>query len=242
MVSDIFATLFDKTFFIVGCQLLITSLATHFTFILLKNADPEIETEGLTNLQIMRHCSPNYRWLFTPAFITLLLIANTAAFLILLFWGDSQPLTISFPIFSVWSILTGIALELVLLNYSHGLGRKVAALTGCIVFFAFLIGVYSKVDFGFLQIPLFICLCILLVLSVYQLLAGMSTVKQRIIAILGVVIFSLYLVLDFFQISQREKIDPHGSWPEAMHISIKIYLDIINLFLQLLKAMGKGHH
>lgn len=242
MLNALFPSLFEKTFFIVGCQLMITSLTTYLTFLLFKKADPEIETEDLTNLQVMKHCNPNYRWLFTPGFIIFLLLADTAVFLVLLFWGADQSLTISFPLFSVWSITTGIELELVLLSYDHGLGRKVAALTGCIVFFALLIGAYSKIDFGFLEIPLFIALCFLLILSIAQILVGMSTIKQRVIAFFGVIIFSLYLVFDFFQIAQKEKIDPHGSWPEAMHVSIKIYLDIINLFLQLLKAMGKSHH
>ena len=83
-------------------------------------------------------------------------------------------------LFSVWSILTGIQLEYVLLNVEEDLGRKVLALTAVIVLATALIGIYSHVDFGFLQIPLFIALCILLLFTLFNLFASMDGVKQRI--------------------------------------------------------------
>jgi hypothetical protein len=72
---------------------------------------------------------------------------------VLLFWGIDQPLGVSFSIFSAWSILTGIELEDALLNMEEGLGRKILDLTSIIVLAAALVGIYSLIAFGFLQLP-----------------------------------------------------------------------------------------
>jgi len=239
-MDTLFPTLFSKTFFIVGTQLFITWLATHLVFRLFIRGN---EVDGVTttsNLHGMRQNNPSCAWLFSPTFIVGLLISDFALFLTLLFWGTHQSLPVSFALFSVWSLLTGIELEYCLINIDHGLGRKVLALTATIVFATALIGIYSHVDFGFLQLPLFIALTLLLGGNMIGIIWGMDTFKQRIMAFCGVVIFTLYLVFDFQNLTKKEAAGVDG-WDTAMQISIKIYLDIINLFLQLLKAMGHHH-
>jgi len=49
------------------------------------------------------------------------------------------------------------------------------------------------------------------------------------------------LVLDFNSLLKKENAG-ENTWPDAMHLAIKIYLDIINLILQLLKLLSKHHH
>jgi hypothetical protein len=91
---------------------------------------------------------------FFPAFaFDSILIFGSGLFLVLLFWGIDQPLGVSFSIFSAWSILTGIELEDALLNIEEGLGRKILDLTSIIVLAAALVGIYSLIAFGFLQLP-----------------------------------------------------------------------------------------
>ena len=53
----------------------------------------------------------------------------------------------------------------------------------------------------------------------------------------GVVIFSLYLIYDF---NALEKAIARGdnSWGTAVDIAVNLYLDIINLFLDLLEILA----
>ncbi|HTS12992.1 MAG TPA: Bax inhibitor-1 family protein [Candidatus Limnocylindrales bacterium] len=249
-VNGLFPTLFSKTLFIVSAQLFITWLTTHFIFLLFKRVDPKLENanpyadipDGENILdRVAEDTAPDYRWIFSSGFFYSILALAFGLFLLLLFWGIDKPLGISFPLFSAWSFLTGIELEYVLLNVEEGLGRKVLILTSIIVLATALLGMYSHVDFGFLQLPLFIALSILLLFSIFNLFASMDGVKQRILSGFGVAVFTLYLVFDFNSLLKKENVGAN-TWPDAMHLAIKIYLDIINLILQLLRLLGRHHH
>jgi FtsH-binding integral membrane protein len=249
-VTDLFPTLFSKTFFIVSAQLFITWLTTHFVFLFFTRIDPKLEkanpyTDKPQDESILARMAedtaPSYRWVFSSWFFYLILIVSTALFLVLIFWGIGQPLSVSFSFFSAWSFLTGIQLEYVLVNVEEGLGRKVLALTSIIVLATAFIGIYSRVDWGFLQLPLFIALSILLLISLFNLFVSMDGVKQRVLSGFGVVIFTLYLVFDFNSLLKKENAG-ENTWPDAMHLAIKIYLDIINLILQLIRLLGRRHH
>ena len=54
----------------------------------------------------------------------------------------------------------------------------------------------------------------------------------------GIVIFTLYLVYDFDSLKQANAAGDN-SWGTAVDIAVNIYLDIINLFIELLIAMGE---
>lgn len=249
-MNGLFPTLFSKTLFIVSAQLFITWLTTHFVFLLFKRIDPKLENanpytdipEGENILdRVAEDTNPDYRWVFSSWFFFSILTCSVGLFLLLLFWGIHQPLGVSFSLFSAWSFLTGIQLEYVLVNVEEGLGRKVLALTSIIVLAAAFIGIYSHVDFGFLQLPLFIALLIFLLFSLFNLFASMDGMRQRILSGFGVAIFTLYLILDFNSLLKKENVGDN-TWPDAMHLAIKMYLDIINLILQLLRLLGKHHH
>jgi len=49
------------------------------------------------------------------------------------------------------------------------------------------------------------------------------------------------LVFDFNSLLKKENAGDN-TWPDAMHPAIKIYLDITNLILQLLRLLSKRHH
>ncbi len=249
-MSSLFPTLFSKTFFILSAQLFVTWLTTHFVFLFFKRIDPKLaeqnpyedkpKDEGILT-RVAEDTAPEYRWVFSVRFFYSILIFDFGIFLVLLFWGIDRGLTVSFPLFFVWSVLTGIELEYALLNVEEGLGRKVLALTAVIVLAAAIIGIFSQVDFGFLRLSLFIALSILVLFSLFRLLASMSEVTQRIWSGFGVVIFTLYLVFDFNRLL-KEKTAGHNTWPDATSLAIDLYLDIINLFLQLLSLLGGRHH
>lgn len=233
-----FPTLFSKTFFVLAVQLFITWAGARLTLAHFRRLHawhtPWITATRNEAGQLDLHID----WHHLKAYFYGLLIADIATFLLLLFWGVDRSLWISMSIFSVWSILTGIELALCLLSVDENLGEKVLALTATIVFGTGLIGIYSGVDFGFLRTTLFFLLVGLLLFNVARLFVGIPRPTQRWVAGIGVVIFTLYLVHDFNNLAKLEKMNVN-SWQVAMRIAIDIYLDIINLFLELLDAMSE---
>tara|TARA_B100000427_G_C15476694_1_gene581067 strand:- start:293 stop:1144 length:852 start_codon:yes stop_codon:yes gene_type:complete len=107
------------------------------------------------------------------------------------------------------------------------------------VFLAAGINYVSDVDFGFLGGILFIALSALVVMGVLNLFIYRSNALRLLSAYCGVVIFSLYLLYDF-NILEKRIAAGDESWGTAVRIAVRLYLDIINLFLDLLQILAEG--
>ena len=92
-------------------------------------------------------------------------------------------------------------------------------------------------DFSFLGIFLWIALLALVVMQFLNSFIFKSKRRRLLYAYAGVVIFSLYLIYDF---NYLEKAIARGdnSWGTAVDIAVNLYLDIINLFLDLLEILA----
>ena len=67
----------------------------------------------------------------------------------------------------------------------------------------------------------------------------MSSAMIRIKAIAGAILFSLFLVYDFNRLKNLNDIGVND-WSTALNMAISIYLDILNLLLEILDAMGNS--
>lgn len=230
-------TLFDKTFLILGAQLFITWVSTVLVLRYItslyyaktpgvlgkKNEDGELDLD--------------LEWSVVKPYFWTILILDIVLFLILFFVGRSN-LSIGIPIFTLWSIVTGIELALALISVDENLGGRVLALTASITSAAALIGIYSGIDFSSLGKLLLIALILLLIGNVLRIFINMARWTQRVMAFLGVLIFIGYLLFDFSKLTEASRNPDLNTWQQAMDISISIYLDIINLFLQLLDLLS----
>ena len=88
-------------------------------------------------------------------------------------------------------------LEYVLITFDHGFGQRMIALTATVIFACAVVGICSKIDFGFLQIPLFIALTSLVGFNIFRLFGAMKSVRQGLVSGFGIVLFTLYLLFDF---------------------------------------------
>ena len=233
----LFPSLFSKAFFVLGVQLVITWAATvlSLSFVHRLHAKKVSWISSSTNDNGQIDLKIDFQ--FIKPYFYGLLIFDTLIFLLLLFWGTHQPLSVSMSLFAVWSITTGIMLALCLIEVDENLGAKVLSITALIVFATFAVGVYTKIDFGFLGGFLFIALCGLILFSLVRIFSSMPRATERWISGIGVVIFTLYLIYDFNRLAKLEAAGIND-WHTAVRISISIYLDIINLFLDLLDAMS----
>ena len=115
------------------------------------------------------------------------------------------------------------------------------ALTGTTlaVIIAGAIVAYVPTDFSFLGIFLWIALLALIVVEFLNAFIFKSQRRRIIYSYCGIVVFSLYLIYDF---NYLEKAIAAGdnSWGTAVRIAVNLYLDIINLFLDLLQILAES--
>ena len=99
---------------------------------------------------------------------------------------------------------------------------------------------YIPTDFSFLGTFLFIALLALIVVEALNAFVFKSERRRIMYSYFGVVIFSLYLIYDF---NYLEKAIAAGdnSWGTAIKIAVNLYLDIINLFLDLLEILADSN-
>jgi uncharacterized protein len=233
-----FETLFAKTFTILGSQLFVTWLTTvgviawirHLYFTNAECVTGTTDAEGKLDLDI--------DWDSIKLYFYVLLVVDFAVFLFLLFKGTNN-LVIGIPLFTIWSILTGIELALALISVDENLGGKVLAITATMTFMAAGVGIYSGIKFAALGPFLFIALTLLLLGNLIRLFISIPRTSQRIMAFFGVVTFSGYLLFDFGRLEVLAHHPDNNSWYVAMDLAINIYLDIINLFLHLLDLLSK---
>ncbi|HSV43760.1 MAG TPA: Bax inhibitor-1 family protein [Candidatus Bathyarchaeia archaeon] len=95
----------------------------------------------------------------------------------------------------------------------------------------------TSFDFSFLGSFLFVALTILIVMGLINIFFFRSSFFSLMQAYFGAVIFTLYLFYDF---DRLEKMAGDDSWASAIDISVNIYLDIINLFLDLLQILAES--
>lgn len=230
------ASLFSKTFAILGTQLFLTFLSTHGLLRYIRGlhaaGHPSLSATKNADGELDLHL--DFKAIQT--YFYGLLIADIVVFLLLLFLGKND-LSIGLPLFTLWSVLTGLELALVLISVDENLGAKVLGVTASIVSIAAWAGIYSGIDFSFLGKFLFIALLGLMVFNLGRIFISIRRGAQRVAAAFGVLIFTGYLLFDF---NRLQKLDKAGvnTWPMAMDLSISLYLDIINLFLELLDLLS----
>ena len=94
----------------------------------------------------------------------------------------------------------------------------------------------TDIDFSILGGFLIIALIILVVMGLLNAFLFKSKLFSIVKAYIGAVIFTLYLIYDF---NRLEQLEGNESWGTAINISVNLYLDIINLFLQLLEILSE---
>ena len=83
----------------------------------------------------------------------------------------------------------------------------------------------------------FLILALLLIILFFRVLFQIPRHNDRFTSFLGVVTFTGYLLLDFNRLAKLDQKDVANTWNAAAVLSMNLYLDVINLFLQLLEAL-----
>jgi FtsH-binding integral membrane protein len=142
--------------------------------------------------------------------------------------------------FTISSIAFGPLLALIMLEMDENDGfnaLKIVFLVTLITGFIGYSDVYSFSQSSFLAGFLLISLLGLIAFELIRIFVGFSRWAIRVKAIFGSFVFSLYLLYDFNLLRKKSDFGIND-WDTAFNIAFQIYLDIINLLLEILDAMS----
>ena len=141
--------------------------------------------------------------------------------------------------FTLLSLLFVPTLGALMLEGDDNDGILAMKLTMLITFFTALIGLYSGIDFAnnvALNAFLFFSLIGLIVFEISRSFISISRPKVKGVAFFGIFIFIGFLLVDFNYIVKYS--NSGNTWDNAFQIAFQLYLDIINLLLEILELMG----
>ena len=182
-------------------------------------------------------------YLFVNPYIpVVLLIAEVAVVLILSVGILKRPVGVTRMLFAVYSILNGVVFSAYFVIYDVANLVVIFGLTA-LFFGAFaLYGRYTKTDLSKLRPLLIGGLIFLLVAGLLTMFLNLSAL-ERIICMVGIVVFLCFTAYDVQKIKANYEYfygDAATLQKASIYSALQLYLDFINLFLYLLRFLGRG--
>jgi len=207
-----------KVYSIVCCQLFITVVVS---FIMMQYGGAKLMVWTLTDGS----------WAFTASFVGLI-----ASFCALMCNRQKFPHNLIFlGIFTLaMSWIIGMTCTMYAARGMAALVLEAFAITSIIFISLTLFTIQSKIDFSFLGAGLGVALMGLFVWGLFAMVAFPSFIFSQVYALIGSLIFSLYIVYDTWVITTTL------SYDEYVLGAINLYLDFVNLFLMILRLLSGG--
>ena len=187
-----------------------------------------------------------YDSLFIPKIIQesfgLWLLSSIALFIASISPPHENYLLLGMSLFTFSNLCLGPLLAWIMLMMDENDGIRALKITIIVTFLAGFIGYsdfYSFAQNGYLILLMFLLLTGLIILSLVNIIRGFSRGTSRLIAIGGAALFALFIIVDFNRLVYLEDLNIND-WDTAFYMSYTLYLDIINLLLQILDAMSNS--
>ncbi len=156
---------------------------------------------------------------------------------------DSFNLWVGITLFTLTSIFFGPLLALIMLEMDENDGFTALKIVLVVTLITGFIGYGDFISFSessLFGIILIISLFGLLIFNFARFYMEFSRKAVRRSAIFGAILFSLFLLYDFNYIKMQSSIYAKNDWATALEMAFILYLDIINLLLEILEAMGNS--
>ena len=156
---------------------------------------------------------------------------------------DSINLWFGMTLFTLTSIFFGPLLALIMLEMDENDGFTALKIVLVVTLITGFIGYGDFISFSessLFGIILIISLFGLLIFNFARFYMEFSRKAVRRSAIFGAILFSLFLLFDFNYIKMQSSIYAKNDWATALEMAFILYLDIINLLLEILEAMGNS--
>ncbi|CAH8433176.1 unnamed protein product [Schistosoma turkestanicum] len=164
----------------------------------------------------------------------ILLFISTIGILLGLMW-KRQETPVNFILLYLFTLCESILVGYAVITYSATVVLEAFILTTIVVLSLMMYTLNSKKDFSKLGVGLSVAFLILLLAGPINLFLG-SSLLELCIAIGGAGLFSLFIVYDTWRIMH------HCSPEEYIMACIDLYLDILNLFMYILRILKELQH
>ena len=147
-----------------------------------------------------------------------------------------KPLTAKI-MFLLYSFVTGITFSSIFVVYEITSIIYVFLATAIIMLIFALIGYYTKLDLTKISTFLLMALIGILVMSLINLFVGNETF-DLVISVISIIVFIIYIAFDIQKVKKiyEQKVIQEDNL--AIYGALQLYLDFINIFLDLLKIFG----
>lgn len=119
------------------------------------------------------------------------------------------------------------------MTYGPGLVLQALLVTAGAFLISAIVASRTSLDFSFLGGFLFVGLMAILLMGIVSLFTGFSTVASLIYSLIGIGVFIGYILYDVNRIARQGIAEQNIPW-----VVLTLYLDIVNLFLFILRLMG----
>jgi FtsH-binding integral membrane protein len=170
-----------------------------------------------------------------PALIMVAIVAELVMIVVAMFIQRSRRIGMGFVL--AFTFISGMTTYPIIAFYVSQLGATLVMEAAGVTAAAFLISAVvasrTDFDFSFLAGFLFIGLLALLLMGLVSLFISFSSVAQMIYCVLGIAIFIGYVLFDINRLAHHGVSEGQVPW-----VVLSLYLDILNLFLFVLRLMG----
>lgn len=239
LFEKITTTLAGKTFFILGSQLAICWVVLFSVFFVLRRAMHLQEARAIQKSSTETNIVESYLRTLSTAAIKVGIPVQFLMILVLMFWSSSS-FTWGMITFAIYSLITGLQLGTIIALSPNRIGLTAVGATVIVTICLGVIGMTKTVDLTPIENNLIGALYIFAVVTVSGLFYKMNSHANRAIALIGIVLFSSLLVLHFNSVADASRTDANNNWETAFHFAIQIFLDIINLLLQIIEALSQS--
>lgn len=185
-----------------------------------------------------------YRLFAIPVVMVLLLVAELVVVLVFSARIHKQSVNTGRVLFLLYSLLNGVVFSVYFVVFEVASLIVIFGLTALFFGGFALYGRFTKTDLSRLRPLLIGGLIFLVIAAVLSFFLGL-TALERIICMVGIVIFLCFTAYDTQKIKQNYEYYSRDTvllQKAAIYSALQLYLDFINLFLYLLRFMGRNRN
>lgn len=173
---------------------------------------------------------------YVPIGMMIPLMVLELVMIIAAFWLRRKK-SVSFAFVYAFSFISGITTFPIVSHYASVSGAQVVLLAFGSTFGIFavmgFIGAKTKKDLSFLGSFLLVALLAMIFVGFFSIFSPLTSTAMLAFSVIGTIVFSLYIIYDFNQMKHR------GISEEMVPLlALSLYLDFINLFINLLRFFG----
>ena len=200
----------------------------------------DVFREAQNRADVLQSFKDGYSYAHDDGMVFYIYILWAAAlFGTLIFASTGINIYVGMALFTFQSIVFGPFLGFIMLEMDENDGYKALKIVFLVTLLTGFVGysdIYSFSENTFLAFFLLFSLLGLIVFEFIRAIKGLSRKAVKAKAIFGAFIFSLFLLFDFNLIAKGEYMA--NNWDSAFELAFTIYLDIMNLLLEILDAMS----